>query len=268
MPISAQLTLLPPWLAVLILVSFMVAASIIGFLIVHRFIPVKIRQIHNDVAGFVFATVGVAYGVLLGFLVLVVWVQFDKVQANVGDESSVVLLLAGNINAYPDQQKSRLMKEALLEYAGLALEEHEQVVARARSAANYDAEITSSVGKLLNIAEKVIAQGHRDAILDSAILANLNELVKYRNLRLQAAERDLPSAIWLAVVAGAMITIGFTFLFGTENVWAHITMISMLTALIAVVIYVVIEIEYPFLGYTVVAPPEGYRILLAKAHSP
>jgi len=268
MPISAQLTLLPPWLAVLILVSLMVAASIIGFLIVHRFIPVKIRQIHNDVAGFVFATVGVAYGVLLGFLVLVVWVQFDKVQDNVDNESSVTLLLASNINAYPDQQKSRLMKEALLEYARLALEEHEQVVTRIRVAANYHADIHSSVEKLSSILEKALEQGHRDATLDSAILANLDELVKYRHLRLQAAERALPSAIWLAVVAGAMITIAFTFLFGTENVWAHITMISMLAALIAIVIYVVIEVEYPFLGYTVVAPPEGYRILLANVHSP
>ena len=128
MPLTAQLTLLHPLLAVILIVSAMIATSILGFLIVHRCIPVRIRKIHNDVAGFVFATVGVAYGVLLGLLVSDVWAQFDKIQANVDNESSVILLLYGNINAYPNQQKSKQLKEALLEYARQALDEHEQVV--------------------------------------------------------------------------------------------------------------------------------------------
>lgn len=268
MPLTAQLTLLHPLLAVILIVSAMVATSILGFLIVHRCIPVRIRKIHNDVAGFVFATVGVAYGVLLGLLVLDVWAQFDKVQANVDSESSVTLLLYGNINAYPNQQKSKQMKEALLEYARQALDEHEQVVSRTKVAAGLPVGAVSIVDKLINITVKAIAQEPQDNVLNGAIVANLNELAKYRQLRIQAAQRDLPGSIWIAVIAGAVITIGFTFLFGTENVWAQITIISMLAALIAVNIYVVIEFEYPFLGYTLVEPPEGYKLLLEKAQSP
>ncbi|MEZ5578467.1 MAG: hypothetical protein R3F40_02950 [Candidatus Competibacteraceae bacterium] len=46
----------------------------------------------------------------------------------------------------------------------------------------------------------------------------------------------------------AMITTSFTFLFGTENVWAHIIMMSLLAALIAVVVTVVIEMDHPAMG--------------------
>ena len=122
--------------------------------------------------------------------------------------------------------------------------------------------------KLINITVTAIVQEPQDHVLNGAIVANLNELVKYRQLRILAAQRDLPGSIWIAVIAGAVITIGFTFLFGTENVWAQISFVSMLAALIAVNIYVVIEFEYPFLGYTIVEPPEGYKLLLEKAQSP
>lgn len=268
MPLTAQLTLLHPLLAVVLIVGAMVITSILGFLLVHRCIPVKIRKIHNDVAGFVFATIGVAYGVLLGLLVLDVWAQFDKVQANVDNESSVTLLLYENIDAYPNQLKSKQMKEALLEYARQALDEHEQVVSRTEVASGYPVGVVSPVSRLLTSTVMASAQGHNDNILNGTIVENLNELTKYRNLRIQAAQRGLPGSIWIAVIAGAVITIGFTFLFGTENVWAHITIISMLAALIAVNIYVVIEFEYPFRGYTVVDPPEGFKLLLEKAQSP
>jgi len=61
------------------------------------------------------------------------------------------------------------------------------------------------------------------------------------------------------------MTIGFTFLFGTENVWAHITMVSLLAALIAVVIYVVIELEYPMIGNVKVSIPYSYHKILEFA---
>ena len=56
MSLSAQLLLLPQWSAILLLIGITVSFSIAGFFIVHRFVPVRVRQIHNDVAGFLFAT--------------------------------------------------------------------------------------------------------------------------------------------------------------------------------------------------------------------
>ena len=64
-----------------------------------------------------------------------------------------------------------------------------------------------------------------------------------------------------------MITIGFTFLFGTENFWAHIVMMSLLAALIAIVIYVVIEMDHPTRGSVTIGFPEGYSRILEMAEA-
>ena len=95
-------------------------------------------------------------------------------------------------------------------------------------------------------------------ILYSQILQNLNDLVKYRKFRLQAAYEELPSVVWIGVVVGALIVISCTFLFGTENVWAHIIIMSLMASLIAIIIYVVIELDHPTIGIVKIETPKSY----------
>lgn len=260
MSLSAQLLMLPQWMAVSLLVVIAVFFSVAGFLTVHHFIPVKIRQIHNDVAGFVFATLGVTYGVLLAFVVIVVWEQFNDAKANVENESSSVILLYKNIVTYPDKIASDAMRDGLLKYASQAVEEQDPV----RVEQSFNNSLTT-MNQLLGLVDGIIPDSRHEEILYAQILVNLNDLAKYRNLRYQAMHEELPSAIWIGVVVGAMITISFTFLFGTENVWAHIIMMSLLAALIAVVVYVVIEMDHPAMGEVNIGFPRGYSKILEIA---
>ena len=48
-------------------------ASLIGFELVNRLVPASSRQQHNDVAGFIYAALGVIYAVLLALVVIAVW---------------------------------------------------------------------------------------------------------------------------------------------------------------------------------------------------
>ena len=262
MSLSAHLLALPQWVAIFLLVAAAVLFSIAGFLVVHRFIPAEVRRIHNDVAGFVFATLGVTYGVLLAFVVLVVWEQFNDAKANVENESSVAMVLYKNVTTYPDEAASRAMKEGLLKYVHQAVEEQHSMSAEqsARGSA-------AALNQLLALLDGIVPDSAHEQILYTQILQNLNELSKYRNLRHQATHEELPSVVWIGVLAGAIITIGFTFLFGTENFWAHIVMMSLLAALIAIVIYVVIEMDHPTRGSVTIGFPEGYSRILEMAEA-
>lgn len=262
MSLSAYLLMLPQWLVILLLITITVSFSIGGFLIIHRFIPVKVRQIHNDVAGFVFATLGVTYGVMLAFVVIVVWEQFNDAKINVTNESIAAVVLYKNIVAYPDKAASDAMQEGFLRYVRQAVDEKNQEITERSSEGLADA-----VNQLLSLIDHIVPDSEHEQVLYAQILNNLNELVKYRSLRHQAAYERLPSAIWIAVLVGAIITIGFTFLFGTENIWAHITMMSLLATLIAVVLYVVIEMDYPTMGAVNIGLPHSYAIILEVAEA-
>ena len=148
-----------------------------------------------------------------------------------------------NIATYPDKIASDAMRDGLLKYASQAVAEQDPV-----GAEQLPGDSLSAMNQLLGLIDGIIPDSRHEEILYAQILINLNELSKYRNLRYQAMHEELPSAIWIGVVVGAIITTSFTFLFGTENVWAHIIMMSLLAALIAVVVYVVIEMDHPAMG--------------------
>src|SRR5918995_3746867 len=61
-----------------------------GLVLVQRLVPIEVRQPHNDVAGFIYAVVGVAYAVLLGLILIAVWEQFSEARETAEREASQV----------------------------------------------------------------------------------------------------------------------------------------------------------------------------------
>jgi len=74
----------------LILVASFVGASVGGLVLVQRAVPPDRRQEHNDVAGFMYAVLGVAYAVLLGLMLVAVWQNYETAQASATKEAIVV----------------------------------------------------------------------------------------------------------------------------------------------------------------------------------
>ena len=55
------------------MVAVFVAVAVGGLVLVQRLVPFVQRRQHNDVAGFIYSVLGVAYAVLLGLMVVTVW---------------------------------------------------------------------------------------------------------------------------------------------------------------------------------------------------
>jgi hypothetical protein len=57
----------------LLLICLAKLVAVGGLVLVQRLMPARRRLRHNDVAGFIYAVLGVAYAVLLGLVVVAVW---------------------------------------------------------------------------------------------------------------------------------------------------------------------------------------------------
>src|SRR3954451_20905312 len=64
--------------------------SLVGFELVHRLVPAVSRQRHNDVAGFIYAALGVIYAVLLALVVITVWEEYQAASETVEQEANSV----------------------------------------------------------------------------------------------------------------------------------------------------------------------------------
>jgi hypothetical protein len=53
---------------------------------------------------------------------------------------------------------------------------------------------------------------------------------------------------------GGMVTVGFTYLFGLDNAWAHRLMVGALAGVIVLALFTIGALEYPFSGGARITP--------------
>jgi hypothetical protein len=71
-------------------VGLVCLAALAGLELVQRLVPATSRQPHNDVAGFIYAALGVIYAVLLALVVIAVWEEYQAASATVEQEANAL----------------------------------------------------------------------------------------------------------------------------------------------------------------------------------
>ena len=86
-------------------------------------------------------------------------------------------------------------------------------------------------------------------------LAKLNQLGDQRRLRLLSSRSEgVPGVMWVVLLGAGVVTIGFSFLFGTRSATAQVLMTAGLATVIALVLLSIMAMQHPFAGITRVDP--------------
>jgi len=79
-------------------------------------------------------------------------------------------------------------------------------------------------------------------------LDQVQRLADARRMRLVAAEEGVPAVLWSVLIFGGIAAVGFTYLFGLQNTWAHRLMVLTLASVIGLVLFTIGAMEHPFSG--------------------
>ena len=71
-----------------LLVAVATVLAVVGLVLVQRLVSTERRKEHNDVAGFIYAVLGVAYAVLLGLMVVAVWQDWQAAHDSATQEAN------------------------------------------------------------------------------------------------------------------------------------------------------------------------------------
>jgi hypothetical protein len=80
------------------------------------------------------------------------------------------------------------------------------------------------------------------------MLEQLHSLGDARRERLLVADQGLPPILWIVLILGGVITVGFTYLFGLNNTLVHLLMVAALALIISLSLFTVAALDYPFTG--------------------
>jgi hypothetical protein len=245
---SHFLSALPLWAEVLalVIVPTIVAAS--GPILLRRWYGYERLASNNEIAGFKFATVGVVYSVMVAFAVIVVWEKFNDAELTVVQEAGAAATLY-RLAAGPEPEMIAT-RGALDGYLKAVVEGEWPKMANGQSSP----EATQALDALYGAVLRVASGGLRQPAILSEVFKQVDAITQARRVRLHLATGVVPGIVWLVLCFGAVLTVAFTFFFGTKNLQAQVMMTGILSALVFMALMVIVSIDHPFTGPSSVGP--------------
>jgi hypothetical protein len=243
MDLLRVLNTMPLWLVGLGVVGASEVYSVGLMLLCRRKWGADRLRLNNEVAGFKFSVIGVLYAVLLGFIVIAVWENFRDTESAVRNEAKAIANLTQLSYALPEPGGSSI-RTPLLAYAEEVRRSEWPAMARgfsSNAASHVLAHLTEAIFD-------VRPEEFRDLGLYQQTLRLLGVIEDNRNERLDNADGSVPTILWLVLVGGAMILLGYPAFFGTSNLIAQTLMTAALALLVALALLPALLLDYPFTG--------------------
>jgi hypothetical protein len=217
--------------------------SVVGLAVVQRLVSSELRKQHNDVAGFIYAVVGIVYAVLLGLVVVAVWGDYEATRDTTYREADELAEIFWLAHRFPEPQQHHI-QELARSYARVVVEEEWPLMAEGRSSPRAWALLDDMRGTLEGFEPRTKA----GQVLYQEGLTQIHDLANARRMHLVEANQGIPAILWVVLVSGGIVTVGFTYLFGLESTWAHRLMVAALAGLITLVLLTIGTLDYPFSG--------------------
>jgi hypothetical protein len=249
----------------LLIVAVAMVVAVGGLLLVQRLFSTDSRRQHNEVAGFIYAVLGVAYAVLLGLMLIAVWEKWNAAEATTTDEANELAGIFWFAHALP-QPEGRHIQELVRSYAQVVVEEEWPLMAQGKSSPEAWATLDELRGTILGLKPpKGAQQMGYDQMRYNEMLEQLHDLGNARRERLLVAEQGLPTILWIVLILGGAITVCFTYLFGLDSTWVHLLMVGALALIISLSLFTVAALDYPFNG-DIRIHPDAYEQDLERFH--
>ena len=258
MPLMQSILLnIPTFLLGLILITSSIILSIAGLFVVRRFMPVQKLKLHNDVAGFIFATIGVIYAVLIAFMVVVVWQDFDRSASNATREANCIADVYRDSEAFAPKFRTEV-RTAFDKYTDAIINEEWPLLAKGQRSLHVQ-EISTGIWKMYGSYQP---KTETERIFFEETVKKLNEAGELRRQRILDSGEGLHPILWFVLITGGLITLMFPIFFGTENIETQIVMNAMLAALIALILFTILILDFPFSGSVCITPNSFKQILM------
>lgn len=198
---------------------------------------------HNDVAGPILATIGTILAVLMSFMVLGVWQEYDGSAQNVQIEAGTLSDIHLLADSFPAPYKD-LIQGKVDKYIETVINvEWPEMKTGSESLLAHD---------LAYQIEKSIAEfrpkSSSETTLQSNALALSQQFLDARRQRIHDNEQTIPSILWATMLFLGFVTVVFSYYFRVERPLAQYVMVVALAGVITLTFTLMAELDLPFRG--------------------
>lgn len=236
------------WLALAAVVVVCIVVTL-GFMrLSYWILPESAGTEHNSSLSPFLTIIGLMFGALLGFTVVVAFEQFSSAAENVANEATTLTTMYRQTTTMPDPERTQIRQ--LLRVYTTAVEGPEWQ--------------SEKVGAANNTARHAITQmygvigSQQPSLVNSPVTSNfvgqLTTLASDRNTRILDASPRIPPVLWCGLLIGAVILVTITGFMRLGDRRGHVVLCSAVAVLLGLLLFVIFSLDRPFNNQTGVKP--------------
>jgi hypothetical protein len=209
----------------------------------------------TDVLSSYVGVIGTLYAVLLAFVLLSVWEQYDTARSAAEREASELSDLVRLSDGLPGNGASQV-RAAVRDYASAVVDDEWPLMRVGGRSARADRALDALWKAVIGIDPP----GGRAQIIYDQALERLRSASDSRQDRLSQAKPSVHAVIWILLIGGGALSLISTYLFEVGPT-VYMPVNIGLTLMIAFILYLVFAFDHPF-SYDVGTGPQALRAVL------
>lgn len=236
-------THIPPLLLLIGLIVLIAGGALLLQMLFRRRFPLLRGEEHNDVAKFTYGVIGFVYAFFFGFMVSAMWGQISSADTRARAEGAAGVQLARDAGVFGQSDAARI-RGSLLVYEKAAIAEWPQAVSGRSAAAD------AALADVYRTYEQLRPDTEMQKAFLSTSLSNLDTMSQGRTERTSEARTDTgPSwPLWVVFYLTSAMVLGTVVIYGVHKPLMHYVMVATVGTLVAVNLFLVMQLAHPFLG--------------------
>lgn len=235
-------------LVMIIALVVSISITVIGTLFIRKKFGHEHLSRHNEIAGFIYAVIGVVYAVLIAFVVIVVWENHQEAHSIVENEAISIAAIQSVSSGFQDDFAFDV-NEKLQEYLKQVVSEdwvYMESDNKFFKVKNKPSDKTFN--ELRNIIFTYSPINSKEEMLLDKMIDKLEDLAQNRKLRFFSAKLKIPGFMWFIIIAGGGLVIIFAMFFSSANLWSQLLMVSILSTSLLLVVMLIFAMNHPYSG--------------------
>ncbi|WP_058533881.1 bestrophin-like domain [Legionella saoudiensis] len=236
---------LHPTLYYLIISLIYVGFALIAYTVATQFLTKKRKANDHldEVASISLGTINGAYSIVLGFILFLVWNNYQTAMGLVVDEGSKLGVIKESSRALPPNVANKIQTGTEL-YIKQVMENEWPAMAQGKSSP----QVSQTLSALYTSMQQYVPDNSATQAFYNSILSALNEVKEKRNHRLSMLSSPIPTAWYVFIFIAAFITIFLNSLTLRQSA-LQLTTHILLVLVISFFITAITALSYPFSGF-------------------
>lgn len=238
---------IPTVLSFVIFVGMVTLFSLFG-LYIFKLLNIEVIRCEgrNSIIGIFIGIISLFLGVMLTFIVVDVWNDYDEARVDATKEAGTILILYQTVSALPDTDD---IQELIIEY----LEYIINVEYPNFRDNNPPSESNELIIALQDNLYSYNPQGQQQSILYGECVSLLNQIILYRIDRIDSGTIGIHNLIWWITIIDAVLLVIMSWLILCSDL-SHYILTAIISIYIASAIFLSLILSYPFRGFPAITP--------------